>query len=358
MSPFLPPLRTFCLLGAALLAIGMSAPSARAAATPAAGHWAAAWATAPQDVAAGTTLAFAQVENQTIRQTVRLTLAGDQLQVRLSNEYGTRPLRIGAASISSKGQVRALTFGGGASIVIPPGAPAVSDPVSLPVARLGEAEISLYLPDRTAIQTVHSTGLHTTLVSAPGDFTRQSEFPVTARSSYRVFLTGVSVWATQPTQVIAALGASIVDGFRSTVDTYGAWPDRLADRLAASSGVPTGVVNLGISGNRVTSDGGSVSALARFDRDVLSQPGLTHMILFEGRNDLSLLPRDGADAQALFTAYQQIVHRARQRGIKVIAAPVTPDGTTGWTDAQEADSVAGQRPRSGRPNAIGSYVMP
>ena len=329
------------VLIAVLFATAPGRPSAAAAAS---GHWAAAWAAAPQPASAATRAAVAEVTNQTLRQTVRLALGGDRIQVRLSNEYGTRPLRIGAASISVNGTVRALTFGGAASATIPAGAPALSDPVDVAAPRMAEASVSLYLPERTAVETVHILGLHPTLVSAPGDFTGATDFPVAARSEFRAFLSGVSVWTTRPTRVVAAFGASIVDGFRSTPGAYADWPDVLAGRLAKRPGTAIGVVNLGIAGNRVVTDGTGASALARFDRDVLSQPGVTHVILLEGRNDLAALPgprtgpgTPGSDADAVFAGYRQIVERAHQRGIKVIGTPVTPDSTDGWDEHKEAE---------------------
>jgi lysophospholipase L1-like esterase len=325
-------------MGAWAAALSLVALAGAAQAQP--GHWAAAWAAAPQPVPTSPTV----VENLTIRQTVRLTLGGSRLQVRLSNEFGAQPLRIGAAAVSLGGVSRPLTFAGKPSVVIPAWSPLVSDPVDLAVRRMATVTVDLYLPARTTLSTLHLVGLHAARLSTPGDFVGKAEFPTAASPGVRVFLSGVSVFTDEPVKVVAAMGASIVDGFRSTPGAYAAWPDVLAQRLAARPGPPVGVVNLGIAGNMLVGEGTAEPGLARFDRDVLSLPGLTHVILLEGRNDLAALPGPrtppgggGADAETLFAGYRQIAERAHQKGIKVIAAPITADATAGWDEHKEAE---------------------
>jgi lysophospholipase L1-like esterase len=326
--------------GAWAAALSLLALASAAQAQP--GNWAAAWAAAPQPVPTSPTV----VENLTIRQTVRLTLAGSRLQVRLSNEFGGQPLHIGAAAVSLGGVSHPLTFAGKASAVIPAWSPLVSDPVELPVPRMATVTVDLYLPARTTLSTLHLVGLHAARLSTPGDFVGKAEFPAAASPGVRLFLSGVSVFTEEPAKVVAAIGASIVDGFRSTPEAYAAWPDVLAQRLAARPGPPVGVVNLGIAGNMLVGEGTAEPGLARLDRDVLSLPGVTHVILLEGRNDLAALPGPrtpakpgggGADAETLYAGYRQIAERAHQKGIKVIAAAITADTTAGWDEHKEAE---------------------
>ena len=329
----------------ALAATLIAATPTLAAQSPAApsGHWAAAWAAAPQSAAAPNP--FPEVDNQTVREFVRLGLGGSRVAVKLSNAYGTRPLRIGVATASVGGQVAQLSFGGRPFLLIPAGAAVVSDPVELAARPRAELVVSLYLPEKTAIETVHTLGLHPTVISRAGNYTTDASFPVAASADVRAFLTGVSVWTSEPTRVVAALGASIVDGRNSTAGAYASWPDDLAVRLASRPGPPTAVLNLGIAGNKVWGEGVGAPALARLERDVLSQPGLTHLILLEGFNDLNALagPRtppgaeaQGSDAEALIAAYAQIATVAHQHGIKVIAASVTPTSIDTWDPAKEA----------------------
>ena len=296
--------------------------------------WISSWTASPQAPRGALPGSLA---NRTIRQIVHLSLGGDRVRIRLSNEFGSRPLLIGAASIAIAGRdsdivaasLRPLTFGGSTSVIIPPGAPVLSDPAELDAAALSDLAVSLYLPAQTELDTVHVTGLATGTVSAAGDFTASAHFPVADRFVNRFFLTGVMVAPAAPARAIAVLGDSISDGTRSSVDANGRWPDVLARRLKAA-GMAIAVQNQGISGNRVLSDGAGISALARFERDVLAQPGVSHVVVFLGINDLgwpgtAIEPRGAfRSAEEIIAGYRQLIERARVRSIKVIGAPLTP----------------------------------
>jgi lysophospholipase L1-like esterase len=279
----------------------------------------------------------ASFSNRTIRQIVHLSIGGDKVRLRLSNEFGTKPILIGAASVAMAGKssdvvsasLRALTFGGAKSVIIQPGAPALSDPVEFNVAPLSDVAVSLYLPAATELGTVHATGLQTAYVSTTGDFTASTEFPVVDRFENRFFLTGVMVEPSSPVRAIVTFGDSITDGTRSTVDANGRWPDVLARRLKAA-GVGAAVLNQGIAGNRVLSDGAGVSALARFERDVLSQPGVSHVVIFLGINDIGF-PGTAIEpggivrtADEIIAGYKQLIERAHLRSIQVVGSPLTP----------------------------------
>jgi lysophospholipase L1-like esterase len=296
--------------------------------------WISSWTASPQ---APRGVIPGSLANRTIRQIVHLSLGGKAIRIRLSNEFGSRPLVIGAASIAIAGEnsgilaasPRPLSFGGATSVIIPSGAPAMSDPVELDVAALSDLAVSLYLPAQTELDTVHVTALATGTVSAAGDFTASAQFPVADRFVNRFFLTGVMVAPAAPARAIVVLGDSISDGTRSSVDANARWPDVLARRLNAA-GMAIAVQNQGISGNRVLSDGAGASALARFDRDVLSQPGVSHVVLFLGINDLgwpgtAIEPRGAfRSAEEIIAGYRQLIERTHVRSIKVIGAPLTP----------------------------------
>jgi lysophospholipase L1-like esterase len=276
--------------------------------------------------------------NQTVRQIVRVSVGGDRVRIRLSNEFGTKPVLIGAASIGlagensaiASGSPRPLTFGGSRSTVILPGAPALSDPVDLRVAPLSDVAVSLYLPATTDLGTVHQVGLQTAFVSSAGDFTASSDFPVVDRFANRFFLAGVMVEPTSPTRAIVTFGDSITDGTNSTVNTNSRWPDILARRLT-EAGTPFAILNQGISGNRVLSEGAGVSGMARFERDVLSQPGVSHVVILLGINDIGWPGTPAIEPSGMFrtadeiiAGYKQMIERAHLRGIKVIGSPLTP----------------------------------
>jgi lysophospholipase L1-like esterase len=296
--------------------------------------WISTWTAAPQLPRGVIPASFS---DRTVRQIVHISIGGNKVRVRLSNEFGPKPVLIGAASVALAGEkgtvaaasLRALTFGGAKSIILQPGAPALSDPVELAVAPLSDVAVSLYLPAATDLGTVHQVGLQTAFVSTAGDFTSSSAFPTADTFANRFFLAGVMVEPGAPARAIVAFGDSITDGTNSSVNTNSRWPDVLARRLR-EAGQSIAVLNQGISGNRVLSDAAGVSALARFERDVLSQPGVSHVVIFLGINDFgfpgSAIEPNGIvrTADEIIAGYKQLIERARLRGIKVIGAPLTP----------------------------------
>jgi len=301
-------------------------------------HWVGTWSTAPLSrTTAG--LAFS---DQSLRQVVRTSLGGSPARVRLTNSFGTQPLVIGAAHVAIRdtgenivaSSDRELTFEGNRSITIAPGAYVVSDPVHLAVPALGDLAISIYLPGTIAASattpvTGHTTGLQTSYIAAAGtgDHTGDVAFPVFSTTLASNFIMGVDLMASRGTGAVVTLGDSITDGTRSTPDTNSRWPNQLARRLLAGRGKhKMGVLNMGISGNRVISDGAGVNAQARFDRDVLAQAGVTHAIVLEGINDSS---RTVFQADLIIAGLHQLAERAHEKGLKIYAATLTPAGSTG-----------------------------
>jgi lysophospholipase L1-like esterase len=288
--------------------------------------------------------------NQTIRMVVNTSIPGRTLRVELSNTFGKGRLKIGAAHIAlhDKGAAiipisdRTLTFSGNPTAIIPAGAVLLSDPVDLSVPAVGDLVISVFLPEDSGPPTQHGTGLHTTYISAAGNFTAQPTFTAERTTNSWYFLSGVHVVVPADTGAIVAFGDSITDGATSTNDANASWPSVLARRLNAAGMRNLAVINHGISGNRVVRDGTGANALARFDRDVLAQPGVRYVVIMEGINDIGQGTRDGASADAsitaeeLIAAYRQMAARAHERGIKVIGATLTPyEGAAYYSPAGE-----------------------
>ncbi len=284
---------------------------------------------------------------------VRTSIGGHRVRVQLSNAYGTSALQVGSAHIALRDKEsaivpasdRPLTFGGKASVSIPPAAEILSDPVDLEVPALGDLVISLYIPREVTSPTIHLTGLHTTYISQPGDFAAATAITDTsAKPLLWYWISAVDVMAPSKASLIVAFGDSITDGATSTPDTDRSWPSQLAQRLAANKSTANiAIVNEGISGNRLLNDGAGVSALARFDRDVLSQAGVKWLIVLEGINDIGIGGRPGAQspdavtADDLIGAHKQMIERAHLHGIKVIGATLTPYvGAAYATDQGEA----------------------
>ena len=289
--------------------------------------------------------------NQTVRMAARVSIGGSRLRVHLSNAFGSTPLVVGAAHIALRakdsaiaaGSDRTLMFNGKGSVTVPPGAEMLSDPVSLDVAPLGELMVSVYVPGDTGPASVHSLGLHTTWISKSGDLTSASEFADAVTSQSWYWLSGVDVDAPADAAAIVTFGDSITDGATSSPDTDRSWPSVLAQRLAANPATAQiAVVNEGISGNRVLSDGAGVNALARFDRDVLGVAGVKWLMILEGINDMNGAARAASaggtpiTADDLIGAMKQMIERAHAHGIQVIGCTLTPFGNA-------TESVEGMR---------------
>lgn len=275
--------------------------------------------------------------DQTVRMILRTSIGGRRVRVELSNMATASPLQIGAAHIAvhagsgatKPGTDRVLTFGGQEAITIAGGVLAVSDPVDLEVAPLSELSVSLYLPYETSTTSNHRLGLHTMYIT-PGNTTAAPTLTEPAKMTAYMWLSSVDVLAPADAFAIVALGDSITDSQGASVDSNHAWPAGLATRLGANKATRhIAVLNQGIQGNQVLKDGAGVSALARFERDVLSRPGVKWVILLEGVNDINVQGSSsdpGAlTADDLIWGYRQIIERAHMAGIKVMGATVMPE---------------------------------
>ncbi|WP_423603215.1 SGNH/GDSL hydrolase family protein [Sphingomonas sp. MS122] len=311
----------------------VSAVPAAAQACP----WRAAWTSAQMRPDAANALPAEALADTTLRQIVRSSIAGNQVRVRISNVFGDAPLRIGAVTIArSAGNgsarihpqtLRTLRFAGAPGAVVPPGSDWLSDPVTLPIGAFDDLAVSIRVMDARGAQTAHP-GSRATSYHVQGDMTAATDLPAATRIDRWHMLSGIEVTSCTARGGIVVLGDSITDGRGSTTNGNDRWTDFLARRL----GGRRAVINQGIGGNRVLLDGLGPSAMARLDRDVLAQPGVAHLILLEGVNDLGTLGRDkpATDVQyralvaQLTGAYAQIVARARARGLKVHGATILP----------------------------------
>ena len=313
--------------------------------------WIATWAASPQPSAPDPDEPLLNLEDQTVRERVRVSIGGARICLRLSNEYGSAPLLIGSATIATPndsasvrpGSIQKVTFGGRNSVTIPAGAPVLSDPVAFPVASGAEISISLYFPKRAATPTLHALALKRAVVSQHGDHTRAEKIKGGAATESGISVSAVLVPAQPAQRLVVAFGDSVTDGDRATVDADRNWPSDLIRRLGKTrEGSKTAVVNEGIVGNRLLNDcflahAGcfGVSALARFDRDALELPGVTHIVLLEGLNDIGFPgaklggsyladPADVRTAEDLIDAYRQLIARAHGHGVKLIGATINP----------------------------------
>jgi lysophospholipase L1-like esterase len=303
--------------------------------------WVATWGASPvAPLAANTT--NPGFTNQTVRLVVHTSLGGNEVRVRLSNAFGSESLVIGAAHVALRskdasivaGTDRPLAFSGAGSVTIPPGALVVSDSVKLDVPALSDLAVSLYLPGPTGQATWHAAALSTNYVSRAGDFTGAADLPVDHTVASWFYLTDIEVHSSKDTFAVITFGDSITDGTRSTPDTNHRWPNLLAERLAQHH-VKLSVVDEGIAGNRVLHDLVGPNALARFDRDVLAQPGAGFVTVLLGINDIGDISRLPAVAQAgrapqpvtaeqIIAGHLQMITRAHQQGLKIVGCTLTP----------------------------------
>jgi lysophospholipase L1-like esterase len=301
-------------------------------------RWTGTWAVSPmQD---GSEKHF---NNQTLRQILHTSVAGNVARIHISNVFGTMPLTIDDVHIAQRstgssiavGTDQQVQFGGHSIVIIEPGAAAISDPIAFHVAPGSDVAVSIYFPNSTRPATLHPSGFQTNYIS-DGDVSRSiSLFGVETTQSY-YFLLNLDIQDKSARGSVVALGASITDGYASVPDSNRRWPDDLARRLA-QAGLNIGVLNQGISGNRLLAAGAGDSAEIRFERDVLTQPGV-HWVIFsdEPINDLgsAKLPPSG---DQLIAGIVRLIARAHQMHVEFLCSTLTPyQGAGGWTEAGES----------------------
>lgn len=354
--------RALCvvLAVAAALLVARPARAADAAAPqPAAparvDSWVASWQASPQPVWGSEFLFPGRIpralDDQTVRQTVRLSLGGPRLRLVFSNAHGREPVRIGRATVARAaepsadgrtvdGTMRDLRFNGHEHGTILPGALLVSDAVELPAPSLSSLVVSLHLPAPTPVTTFHWDGRQTAWI-VPGDQTRAAappgDGPGASRAgrptvtTARLLLSGVQVQApaqgSAGARAVVTLGDSITDGAAARLNGQARWPDVLAARLAPRG---VAVVNAGISGARLLSDGMGVNALARLDRDVIAQPGAVAVVVLLGINDIALPGRASPRRESrpsvddLIAGYRQLIAQLQAQGLRVIGGTLLP----------------------------------
>ncbi|MFC4071617.1 GDSL-type esterase/lipase family protein [Actinoplanes subglobosus] len=312
------------------------APSRTPAPAPAA-VWTGTWAAAVQ----GGGRSFG---DQTLRQFVHTSIGGDAARVRLTNEFGTEPLTVRSVRLArtagsdtiDPATDRALTFGGQDVVTIPAGGTAVSDETPFPVPADADVAVTLHLPSATGPSTRHAVASRRNQVAA-GDQVSAGRLTEAKTVSSWFFLSGLDVRGGEG--AIVAFGASITDGLGSPRTGDGRWPDLLSDRLRAS-GREIGVLNTGISGNRLTADDHGENAPGRFERDVLHRPGVRWVIISDDPlNDLGATAPPPADR--LTGILRQLIAEAHSSGVRVICSTLTPfEGAGYWTGQGESGRAA------------------
>ncbi len=335
-----PTAALIALIGTVLFSTHATAKNSRAETA-----WVGSWATA-NSVPAIFDAPLTPIDGQTIRQIVRLSVGGRAVRVRVSNFYGSAELDIGGATVAvsdgltriDSNTLRTLTFDGNPAVTLAPGERRWSDPVDLSTGDLTQLAISLYLPpgaaDPGSPVTHHVRGLQTNYLLA-GNQSAAADPAWTDTVTAWYYISAVDVLARKTTRVLALLGDSITDGDQSTAGANNRYPDQLAERLLQGNGPDgrrggrrTAILNVGISGNQMVLPLIGDSVVNRFQRDVVEQSGITHVLLLAGINDIGLqgllpfLPTVTTDD--IIAAYQDVIAQAHAAGLKIVGATLTP----------------------------------
>lgn len=350
---------------AAILAVLLFASPGNSGAADATGGWQGAWghpptthnhmpaATRPDGSSAPrpTYAPLPPYKDATVRQVVRLSADARTIRLRLSNEFGADALRIGAVHIALAGEGdsvvpgtdRAVTFAGQTAMTVPPGAPLVSDAIAWPLPAFTKLSVSVYYPLETPAPA------HTLFTleawQTPGDHTASSSLPSPSAARSGTHLSQIDILSARPGGTLVAFGDSITEGVASTVGAYRSWPDRLSERLQAGAATRGwSVVNAGMGSNRLLHDTPSTNALSRFDRDVLSVPGVKAVIVLVGINDIQYShrnPKEAVGAAEIIAALRQLIDRAHAADVRIYGGTITPfEGSPDYTPEGEADRQA------------------
>lgn len=348
-TPGVPPpnSRRLLVVTAAVVVAGVVVALAVRATTSAATatRWVGSWAASMHEPAL-TGLTHDGFDNQTVRMVVHVSIGGDAVRIRLSNEFGTKPLTIGDATVgvpakTHDGAVTGLhriSFSGRTSTVVPIGGELLSDAVPMAVPTLSDLTVSLWLPVATGPTTFHTVSRATSYVgdgdhaedaSAGGYAPVSVDNPIPGKTdSPWFYLTGVDVQTDRADGAVVVFGDSISDGFTSALDGNERWPDLLAVHLAA---LPVGrhapgVLNASLSGDALGHQSSKIpqlgpTALSRIDNDVLSQTGVRTVIVELGINDLMLW---GEHADAVVTELRQVAVRVHEARLSVFVCTISP----------------------------------
>ncbi|MEI2558104.1 SGNH/GDSL hydrolase family protein [Acinetobacter pittii] len=301
-------------------------------------QWITTWAASPQKVwnkdFVFPTLIPEQISNQTIKQISQISLGGEAVRLVFTNQYGDQPLYIDKTTVGLvKGQslksksAYPVYFSGKLKAQILPGKQLISDPIQLPVPDHAQLMVNTFIQRPTTFKTFHWDAKQTSWLIT-GNQTANLNTPSSAKTTTaRLLLSAVEVKPKHKAHVVAVVGDSITDGATATLDANTRWTDFLAKRLSPHQ---VAVINSGISGNRLLTDGMGDSALDRLKKEVFQYSGVKTLIVLVGINDISwpgtaFAPKQQIPTfEALTQGYKRVVDEAHRQGIQVFGATLLP----------------------------------
>ena len=313
------------------IALGFAALLSASSAAAQAPNWVTAWGTSQQG------LSETKISNASLRMIARVTLPGDAVRIRLDNTFGKSPVTFGHVTLGPRvrgpalavGLVKPVTFDGQAGITIPAGGTVESDAVTMHVDAQQDVGVSFFVSGTDVQPSQHNNAQVTSYLTdnGAGDSTDAADGKAfTGKTTAMYWLKGIDVRAAAPARAIIAFGDSITDGTCTTLDAHDRWEDVVSNRLALQNPVKLSVVNEGIGGNTVIDAAGynppvgSPTGVDRLDRDVLSHAGISHVVLFEGTNDIAR----GASSEQLIAGMKDIIARVHAKGLKIIGVTILP----------------------------------
>jgi lysophospholipase L1-like esterase len=284
----------------------------------------------------------------TVRELIRISAGATRLRFRFSNEFGATAMTLGSVHVALAGEDGAivsgsdhvLRFAGRERVVIPAGAPMLSDPLDWKLPAFAKLIVSVYYPQET-LPPAHTLFALPAQASSAGDFGAAAVLPDAIPARNGNALSEVDIAPVMPGRTVVAFGDSITEGVASTIGAFRGWPDRLAERLQENRATRDwSVVNAGIGSNRLLHDTPGANALARFDRDALSVPGVAMVIVLEGINDIQYshrYPAETVTAEDMIAGLRQLCSRAHARGVRILAGTITAfEGSPDYTEQGEA----------------------
>ena len=309
------------------------------------GHWVGTWGTAPQLVERHNNPPSPGLANNSLRQIVQVSIGGKKVRLKLTNEFNQEATEIkavelaiaktaGSSSEIDEKSTVSLTFDGKASVEIPAGGKAVSDPINFKIGPRENVAITIHYGSASSTSVSGHPGSRTTSYLKAGNTT---DFTDAVKTDHWYNILALEVEAPQKAGAVAILGNSITDGRGSTTNQQNRWADVLSRRLLANKAThQVGVLNMGIGGNCVLGGGLGPAAVNRYQRDLFGQEGVKWIILFEAVNDLGYARNGEQTAQRIIDVYKQIILEAHQKGIRVFGATITPfKGNNYYSDHHE-----------------------
>ncbi|KAI1760007.1 SGNH hydrolase [Hypoxylon sp. FL1150] len=313
-------------------------------------HWVATWVSMPQLVEPNNMppspfSGAAAFKDATLRQTLHLSIGAERLRFQISNTFGGSDLPITEASVAlpfggnagvssiDTTTLKGLTFNGSASVTIPRGQVAYSDPVDFKVDPQAMITVSLYSQAGQAGSSITGhPGSRTTSWMQQGNGINASAV-TGANIAHWYFLSAIEAWAPRTTAALVILGDSITDGRGSTDNANNRWPDLLLARMQQEGITNIAVCNQAAGGNTVLTGGLGPPLIQRYQRDLLTTAGVKYALIFEGVNDIGSASTDSGTqtriGSSLQSSFKIIATDAKAAGLTVIGATITPFGGNG-----------------------------